>query len=210
MQWQAQLQQQLQALLQQQQLKMQRHPSHQLGWLELYTIVQAQKQLQHQTQLQQQPLTQLQDVAPGSCQGKACSQAGQASEYSNKLLLQAGQDEINLTAAAVTCLPVAAFSVLLPPGISPKPSGSNDACGPNRKCPGCSEASGLTVPERGHNCLLYVISRGQQPSEHAHTRDKSSTMARLPTIAEAKQQVDKLHKKSQAGDESKKRKLNMQ
>lgn len=123
------------------------------------------------------------------CETKSASNlyiktAQHLSKYGNKLLLQASQAEVNQITSAITGLPAtaSAFTALQPPAISQEPSGSGGARKGSRQCPSCSMALGLMVPRRGHNCVLYVISRGQQRSEHPHTRDKVSTMARLPTL----------------------------
>ena len=59
--------------------------------------------------------------------------------------------------------------------------------GGTRKCGRCERHVGKTVLYAGHDCLLYVISIGEDPRQYPHTKEVAANMSSLPTAEQARQ-----------------------
>ena len=134
------------------------------------------------------------------------------SEYGNKLLLQASQAEVNQTTSAVSGLPAtaSAFTSLRPPSSNqgpPRRGTGVGGAGGTKKCPACSNAFAREVPRRGHDCVLYTISIGRDPTQFVHTQTAASKLPQLPTAEEAQSQLDSKLNKSVNSTEGKSKRM---
>lgn len=78
--------------------------------------------------------------------------------------------------------------------------------GGTRKCGRCERHVGKTVLYAGHDCLLYLISIGEDPRQYPHTKEAAANMRLLPTAEQAQKLLaDKKAKSVQTWTNGKKK-----